>query len=119
MTSNLATAPERIDFLKRRFADAEIVSFRSLNGDLELEYVDWQERPVKLKFEEAVGYEAFSPEGVSLSHATTGVNDPLIVVACTAAGEDNPSAFQIFSFVSAWTGVPVLRIVAKEVWAAV
>jgi hypothetical protein len=106
-------AHSEIDFTACRLADAEIVSVRASGGDLQVEYRDWQENLQKLIFIETVGYEAFSPEGVSLSHGTVKRADPLIDAACKAAGETAASGFSVFSFVSAWNGSEVLRVAAK------
>jgi hypothetical protein len=102
-----------VDFSDCRLADAEIVSVRSSNGDLEVEYLDWQKCAKKLIFREAVGYESFSPERVSLSHGRMSDDDPLIARACGVAEEDEANDFVVFSFVSAWSGADVLRIAAK------
>lgn len=105
-----------IDFAQHRFDDAEIIGFTSSATDLVVDYQDWQEQRHKIIFKDTLGYEAHNPEGMSLSHGVALDNDPLIDTACKAAGDIEPQAFRVFSFVSAWTNIGILRVVAKEVW---
>lgn len=104
-----------IDFSKLALNDAEITHVQTEGDALVVTYRDWKEIGHQLRFINVAGYQWFSPEGKSLSHGAVASDDPFIRQACLAADEDGPAGFFAFSFISAWSESPVLKIVAKDV----
>jgi hypothetical protein len=98
-----------------RLNDAEITQIKIDRSSVLVSYRDWQEKEHLLEFEVVAGYQWFSPEGKVLSHGTVDVEDPLVDLACRAAEEDSTDGFRVFSFVSAWNDLKILRVVAKKV----
>lgn len=102
-------------FAECRFDDAEIVSVTVEGLDLMVAYRDWAEKRFVLRFAKVAGYQWFSPEGRTLSHATVATDDPFIAQACEMADEDGAEGFTAFSFISVWNDACLLRIVATGV----
>lgn len=102
-------------FEEYRFDDAEIINVTLEGADLLVIYQDWAEKPFILRFADVVGYHWFNPERRALSHATESTDAPLIAQACTSADEDEVGNFKLFSFISAWNELCVLRIIASGV----
>jgi hypothetical protein len=103
-----------IEFEKCSFADGQIVSIARSGDGLLVTWRDYQEQVFALRFEDAIGYQAFGPVYEDLSHSTVETDDPLITLASQTT-EESPEGFQVYSFVSAWTDTKVLRIIARGV----
>ena len=104
-----------LNFEQHRLADAEIISVAADGDTVHVAYRDWQEKTCLLEFSGVVGYQSFSPEGRQLSHGLVEMDEPLIAFSCLTAEEDCLDGFKVFSFVEAWQGAKVLRLVAKRV----
>jgi len=101
------------NFKECQLADAEILSVKIFQDSVEVTYKDWKENTEILTFTGAISCLAISPLGESLSHGTVETDDKFLVESCNAADESNYSDFVVFSLVSAWTELPVLKIVAR------
>lgn len=101
-------------FSEINMSDAEIVRVETQGESLHVSYRDWREQLNELVFTNVAGYQWFSPEGKAISHAETSEDDPLIEEACNAAEEDSTEGFRVYSIIGAWSGRPILRVVAMN-----
>lgn len=97
-----------------KLADGKIVSIKGYSGDVKVLCLDFQSDPVELVFSEVIGLLAYSPEQVDLSHITSSTESPIISEALKASEEDSCDHV-CYDFISAWSGLPILRIIARSV----
>lgn len=104
-----------MEFATLRLNDAEIIDVTAKREELIVRYRDWQEQKRQIAFSAVAGYQWFSPEGKALSHGVVDDTDPFLRQACEAAEEDSPHDFHLYAFVSAWSDLKILKVVAKRV----
>ncbi|MCP4537141.1 MAG: hypothetical protein GY832_08330 [Chloroflexi bacterium] len=94
-----------------QIADGQIVEIHSTREVLVVAFCDWQEQKWQLLFSNVVGIEAFSPEGEDLAGVEIEEDNELTRKAWEVTAEDD-SVLRCYIFTSAWSGNPVLRVVA-------
>ena len=94
-------------------ADATIDSVSLTRGAAIVTCHDWQEKPMRLRFDDPLACEWMSPEDEDLSHLDVKETGDLLS-ATEAIRQDDSSEYREFVFVSAWTGNAILRIVARS-----
>jgi len=101
------------DFDHINFADSQVNKLlRTDEGDLIIQYSDWQENKKRITFRDVIGYEVFGLEGEELSHGQVYTENDLIKKACSIAEEDI-NEYKCYSLVSAWSDAAVFSVVAK------
>jgi len=99
-------------FDERRLADGIITKLSMEDGNVQVSMRNWREENDVLTFNDVIGLEAYGIENDSLSHGTETADDPLVERSCKFCEED-PAGFRCYSFFSAWTDAPILKIVAR------
>jgi hypothetical protein len=102
------------EFRKLKFADGRLLGLVMNNGSLRIRFVDWQENEHSLIFDDVCGLEMFYTEGEDLSHATVDINNQFIERS-SKISKDDVDGLYCFSFYSAWSDDPLVRIVARSV----
>lgn len=97
-----------------KLSDAVLQGFRTDGGDLLVEMIDWQEKPLRIRFEDVLAVEACAALGAELSHGSESSNDPWIADVAHRIGEDLRDS-QCFAIHGAWDENPVLRVIARSV----
>ena len=100
-------------FEDRRLADGSITKLCMENANVRVYLRNWREEVEVLVFNDTIGLEAHGVANASLSHGTETTDDPLLDQSCIVC-EDDPKNFRCFSFFSAWTDLPILKIVARS-----
>lgn len=98
---------------KCHFADASIRRLIVEAAELRIDVLNWREIVDVYVFRDVLGFEGVDPNNEDLSHGEESASDPFLTRCCATAGE--PTAeYRCFSFVSAWRGEVVLKIVARS-----
>jgi hypothetical protein len=104
-----------MDFTKIRFDDSSVKNIRIFDDAVEVDYLDWQEKQITLRFEDAISCFSLSPHGKALSHGTIETSGSYLHECCEIAEENRIEGFVVFNFVAVWTDRRILRIVARSV----
>lgn len=99
-------------FSEYRLDDATITKLTVEAAIVRLKVRNWQEEMHDLVFEDVVGIESMSFINSSLSHGEDLATDDFLN-RCCAIAEENPMEFRCFAFYSAWSDLPILKIVAR------
>jgi hypothetical protein len=100
-------------FNEQRLADGSITKLCVENTNVRVSMRNWREEEEILVFNDAIGLEAYGIANASLSHGAESTDDPLLGRSCVVCEED-PKDFRCFTFFSAWTDTPILKIVARS-----
>lgn len=100
-------------FGEQRFADATIEKVCVFDGCVRVSVRNWRGEEETIIFKDAIGLAGHGIANAELSHGTETTNDPLMVQCCVACEEDLEN-FRCFSFFSAWTDAPILKIIARS-----
>ena len=100
---------------KLSLSDAEIINISISDEVVEVEYLDWAEALNKIRFEDVIGFECFSPHRRSLSHLVVEGGADFIAKAVAVSESDSSQVYSAYSFICAWTDLPVLRVVAANI----
>jgi hypothetical protein len=104
-----------VDFETAVECDATIVGIEVLADSVKVILRDWRERQLLLVFSDVLAFQAISPLNEDLDCGLVEKDDELLIQAGSAIKEVDVQAYRTFSFISAWTGVKILKIVAKGV----
>jgi hypothetical protein len=96
-----------------RLDDATITKLTVEDAVARMMVRNWQDETHVLVFEDVVGIESMSFINASLSHGEDLANDDFLA-RCCAVGEEQPTEFRCFGFYSAWSDMPILKIVARS-----
>ncbi|NEX64912.1 hypothetical protein [Noviherbaspirillum galbum] len=103
-----------IEFEKINFNDAIIKDIRIDPVNIEIDYIDWQEKGHTLIFCNQISLFSLSPHGKALSHGELESHGSYLIECCEATEEESVASFMVFNFVDAWGGRKILRIVAER-----
>lgn len=90
-------------------ADGSIQNLCSSPGLLRVEFIDWQQQPWVLSFSGLVAYQSLGAEGTEIAELSRA---PLSQLLAQVDPEELSSAPDSYSFICAWSGRPVLSIIA-------
>ena len=93
-------------------ADAHIDDLRAAQDSVDLRLTTWDGKPLRLLFSGVIAFESEGALGTDLSHLTAGGHIDYVRRAADRA-EIDEAAVRCFAFVSSWSDVPVLKIVAR------
>lgn len=106
--------PEQIHkFASLELSDGQVLGVSLSDTELRVLCMDWREAEFTLIFHDVVGIEELGIIGEDLSHGSVDSTDPFIGRACRAARED-AEGFWCFALWSAWSGEPLMRVVARS-----
>jgi hypothetical protein len=100
-------------FDKQRLADGSITKLCMENAKVIVSVRNWREEEEAFVFNDPIGLETYGGVNASLSHGTETIDDPFLVQSCIVC-EENPKDFRCFSFFSAWSDNPIIKIVARS-----
>lgn len=103
-----------IDFSKLKLSDAMIKDVRISSDTVEVDYIDWQEKPHTLSFNNAISCFVLSAHGKALSHGQVETDGEYLSECCAAAEEDSTEKFAVFDFIDVWSERKILRVVAES-----
>ena len=92
------------------FSDSVIASIEGYSGDVIITIIDWQELRYQVVFKNVIGVEAYSPEGVEVSHIAIQKNLSRIKEIAEIVEEDDVENISQFSFFSSWTDEVFINI---------
>lgn len=92
-------------------ADGSIQNLASSFGLLRVEFIDWQQQPWVLSFTGLVAYQSLGAEGAEVAELNRA---PLSQLLAQVNPGELPSAPNSYSFICAWSGRPVLSIIAED-----
>ena len=102
-----------MDITKLHIADGQIEGLTSTRQSLRIEFRDWQEGIWLLDFPDATAFESISAEGEDLAEVRIEESNDWLLGVKNTVQDELPDA-RCYSFMSAWSGTAVLRVVAKE-----
>ncbi len=100
-------------FDEQRLADGSITKLCMENAKVSVSMRNWREEEEVFVFNDPIGIETYGCINASLSHGTETADDPFLVRSCIVC-EDNPKDFRCFSFFSAWSDDPIIKIIARS-----
>jgi len=100
-------------FDEYRFDDATITKLVIENTVARLTVRNWRDEIDILVFEDVAGLESLSFVNSALSHGEDLRDDVFFQRCCAAEGEQGEE-LHCFQFFSAWSGSPILKIVARS-----
>ena len=92
-------------------ADGSIQNLGSSLGLLRVEFTDWQQQPWVLSFSGLIAYQSVGAEGTEIAELSRAPLRQLL--AQVDPGELTPPP-NSYSFICAWSGRPVLSIIADD-----
>lgn len=92
-------------------ADGSIQNLASSFGLLRVEFIDWQQQPWVLSFTGLVAYQSLGAEGTEIAELSRA---PLSQLLAQVNPGELPSTPNSYSFICAWSGRPVLSIIAED-----
>ena len=109
---SIVVAPA-IEFRDLRVDDGRLIEVVIRPGSVVVNLQDWRGHRVMVTFEDVVAFEGGGGLDTDLSHLADSADDPWILTACARADE-SPQQCRCYSMISAWTGEPILRVVARR-----
>lgn len=92
-------------------ADGSIQHLGSSPGLLRVEFIDWQQQAWVLSFTGLVAYQSLGAEGTEIAELSRA---PLSQMLAQVDPGELSSAPDSYSFICAWSGRPVLSIIADD-----
>jgi hypothetical protein len=102
------------EFKNLKIADGRVIEVQYLRYQLHIICLNWQERELRLTFDGVVGVEFFDLLDEDLSHISVDQKDTFIQ-RVHQTSQDETEELLCFSFWSAWSDEPLMRVVANEV----
>lgn len=94
-------------------ADGKILKIAGHSGTVHVHCRDWQDHGLVVIFEQVIALEAFSPEHTDLSHLEV-VESPELLKLALERSDEQSNGHTCYRFISAWSGLPILTLVATE-----
>jgi hypothetical protein len=101
------------DFKKLSLADGQITELAMSVSECKVYFQDWQEQKFCFSFDDVIGIEIFSIFDEDLSHATVSSTDGFVQHS-GAIANDKIEDLWCFTFWSARSEVPLMRVVARD-----
>ncbi|KAF7781314.1 hypothetical protein PRUB_b0491 [Pseudoalteromonas rubra] len=95
-------------------SDGQITELYVYSSLVKVVLEDWKGEKYSLAFKGVVGVECYSPEGVELCQISVLTESEKISKVCAIA-EAEENEFKEYSFISAWTDLPVLSVFSGHV----
>jgi hypothetical protein len=89
--------------------DGSIQGISSRPGLLRVEFIDWQEQPWVLSFNDLVAFQSLGAEGSQIAELSTAAM-PLLMAQVDP--QELTSSPHSYSFICAWSARPVLSVIA-------
>ena len=96
-------------------SDGEVLELISKPGRVRLIFRSWDEKLWNIMFEDVVAFECFGAEGEDLDGLIIDESNDFKSRATMRLCDENLSDHRAYEFVSAWSGVVVLSVIAKSV----
>jgi hypothetical protein len=101
------------NFADYRVDDGYIQKLCIVDGNAQVYLLNWREEREIIIFQDVIGLEAYSFTNTSLSHVAEISSDSLLERSTSIEGIQ-PTEFRCYAFFSAWTNLPILKIVARS-----
>ena len=95
-------------------SDGQITKFAVQSDVATIVLKDWQGKAHTLTFRDVVGVESYSPENVDLCHIKVSTESENVRKVCSIVEADESEVTE-YSFISAWSDLPILSIFSKGV----
>lgn len=95
-------------------SDGQITKFSVQSDVVTVVLKDWQDEVHTLIFKGVIGVESYSPEGVDLCHIKVLNESEKVRKVCSIV-EADAHEFIEYSFISAWSDLPVLSVFSENV----
>jgi hypothetical protein len=95
--------------------DGAIKKMISKPGSLEVYFEDWQENTWSIVFEDVIAFESLGAEGEELSEIKVADTGEYKIKVLRLFPDESEAKCRIYSFVSAWSGLSVLQVLADKV----
>ena len=94
-------------------SDGQITEFTVQSDVATVVLKDWQEATHTLVFKDVIGVEAYSPECVDLCHIKVSTESEKVRKVCSIVEADENEITE-YSFISAWSDLPILSIFGES-----
>ncbi|EJE4149819.1 TPA: hypothetical protein KDY52_004464 [Vibrio parahaemolyticus] len=95
-------------------SDGQVTEFSVQSDVVTVVLKDWQDEVHTLIFKGVVGVESYSPEGVDLCHIKVLTESEKVRKVCSIVEADEHEFIE-YSFISAWSDLPVLSVFSENV----